>query len=182
MKKYLSTAFIVVVLMAICTSTVFAAPAQDSKSVTFVGMEYQQGGIVLLFHTSGLTKSDLKNVSFYADSNNQNISCNFIDDTTDVRCVVSKKLAETGGSFHVVLAGFGFYGDFPENSYCGEGESPWYGYNIYENGELVYSGEVPTVIWDYAAELGYFEVWAELGITYEITGNFCSSEELLPPA
>ena len=65
MKKCFSVLFVVLVLMSIFTTTVFAAPAA-SKSVSLVSVQYQAGGIVLLFETSGLTKADLKDNSFYA--------------------------------------------------------------------------------------------------------------------
>jgi hypothetical protein len=168
------------VLMAIFASTVFAAPAQNGKSVTLVSIKYQPSGVVLMFQTSGLTESDLKNSSFFAHSSDQNIYCNFVNDTTDVRCLLSKKLAQyQGESFQGTLAGISFYGEFPTNTYCDEGESPWYNYNVYADGELVFSGEVPTWVWNSAAHDGYFELAAEYGITYEITGDFCSSAELI---
>jgi hypothetical protein len=110
MKKIVSISFVVLAIMAVFVSTVFAAPA--GKSATLVSVEYQQGGIVLLFQTSGLTKADLKENTFYADSKNQNIYCNFVDDSTVVRCTVSKGLAGMG-NFQGTLAGFGFSGNLP---------------------------------------------------------------------
>src|SRR5258706_13579207 len=111
MKKHLSILFAVLAALAIFTTTAFAAPA--SKNVTLLSVEYQKGGIVLLFETSGLTKGDLKNNSFFVDSNDQKMSCNFVDDTTTVRCTVSKTLAGKG-DFHGTLAGFGFWGELPQ--------------------------------------------------------------------
>jgi len=180
MKRLVSAAFVTLVLMAIFTSTVFAAPAQNGKSVTLVSIKYQPSGVVLMFHTFGLTESDLKNSSFFAHSSDHNIYCNFVNDTTDVRCLLAKKLAQSQGeTFQGTLAGSSFYGEFPTNTYCDAGESPWYNFNVYEDGELVFSGEVPEWIWrDYEA-MGGFEYSAEYGITYEITGGFCSSAELI---
>lgn len=179
MKRNVSVVLVMLVLMAIFASTVFAAPAQNGKSVTLVSVKYQPSGVVLIFWTSGLTESDLKNSSFFAHSSDQNIYCNFVNDTTDVRCLLSKKLAQyQGESFQGTLAGISFYGEFPTNTYCDEGESPWYNYNEYFDGELVYSGEVPEWVWrDYEA-MGGFEYSAEYGITYEITGGFCSSADI----
>ena len=180
MKRHISVLLVMLVLMAIFASTVFAAPAQNGKSVTLVSIKYQPSGVVLMFHTSGLTESDLKNSSFFAHSSDQNIYCNFVNDTTDVRCLLAKKLAQyQGETFQGTLAGISFYGEFPTNTYCDAGESPWYNFSEYVDGELVYSGEVPVWIWNNAANQGYFDVWAEYGITYEITGGFCSSAELI---
>lgn len=176
MKRRVSVIFIVLILMTIFSSTVLAAPAQESKSVTFVNIEYQQGGIVLLFHTSGLTKSDLNNNSFFAHSNNQNMNCNFIDDSTDVRCVVSKGLAQDEGEgFHGTLAGIGFWGEFPTNSYCPDGEIPWVNIDMFVDGKLADAGEAPLEVWYDVTAAGYFEIWTQYGITYKITGRFCSS-------
>ena len=183
MKKHLSVVFVVLVLMAVFTSTVFAAPAQTARNAILVSIQYQESGIVLMFQTSGLTKDDLKNNSFFAHSNSQNMYCFFVDDTTNVRCVVAKKLAEyEGEGFHGTLAGFGFWGDFPRNSYCAEGESKWANIDMFENGELVDSGAVPLWVWDEAAGNGWFEYWEQnYGITYEITSQFCGSDELVGP-
>lgn len=179
MKKRISVVFVVLVLMAVFASTVFAAPAQNGKSITLVSIKYQPGGVVLMFQTSGLTESDLKNSSFFAHSSDQNIYCNFVNDTTDVRCLLAKKLAQyQGESFQGTLAGISFYGEFPTNTYCDEGEAHWYNYNEYEYGELVYSGAVPESIWREYEALGGFELSAEYGITYEITGGFCGSDDI----
>jgi hypothetical protein len=179
MKRRFSVIFMLLVIMAMLTSTVFAAPAaKDSKYVTLYSVQYREGGMILLFHTSGLTKDDLKNNSFYAHSNTYNMSCNFIDDSTDVRCVLPKKLAQfEGEEFQVILAGFGFYDTFPINTYCSEGEKPWVNYSVYIDGELVWdNGEAMLQEWNYVLTSGLFDYWAQYGITYEITGQFCSSD------
>src|SRR5258706_1089635 len=184
MKRRLSVVFIILVVMAIFASTAFAAPAQSSKSVTLVSVEYQEGGMVLMFHTSGLTKNDLNNNSFYAHSNYYNMYCKFIDDTTDVRCTLSKKLAKfQGESFHVILVGFGFYDVFPTDNYCPDEEIPWVYYNTFYYGELAYSSDVvPLKLWNEAITSGAFDYYAQTyGVTYEMQGQFCSSAELLPP-
>jgi len=183
MKRRLSVVFITLIIMAMFTSTAFAAPANGNKSVTLVGVEYQEGGMVLMFHTSGLTKDDLKNHSFYAHSNYYNMYCNFIDDTTNVRCTVSKKLATfQGESFHVILAGFGFYDVFPIDTYCQDGETPWVYYSVFLNGELVFTdGVVPIKLWNNAITSGDFNYWAQTyGVTYQMTGQFCSSQNYGP--
>src|SRR6185295_2029571 len=138
MKKHLFVLFVTLITMAMFASTAFAAPASDGKSVVLISVEYQQGGIALLFHTSGLTKGDLKDHSFYAHSNYHDMYCNFMDDTTDVRCLVSKKLSNYGGeSFHVTLAGFGFYDELPYKiiEVCQNGQAEWYVINVFDNGE-----------------------------------------------
>ncbi|MEP6895530.1 MAG: hypothetical protein ABI986_07975 [Chloroflexota bacterium] len=182
MQRRFSVVFINLIFMAMFTSTAFAAPAQISKGVTLYSVEYQQGGMILFFHTAGLTKDDLKNNSFYAHSKNYNMYCNFIDGTTDVRGSVSKRLAQyEGESFKVILAGFGFYDTFPTNTYCPDGENPWANYNVFYNGELVYSeGTIPMKIWNEVLTAGYFDLYAQYGLTYEITSTFCSSQNLSP--
>jgi hypothetical protein len=181
MKRRFSVVLMVIMTMAIFASTAFAAPAQSNKSVTLVSVEYNEGGIILLFHTSGLTKNDLENNSFAAHSSNRTMDCNFIDDTTDVRCVLPKKLAQyQGEAFHVILAGFGFYDTFPANTYCPAGEIPWTSYNEIYNGETMYSGVVPMKIWNQALTGGFFAYAAQYGVTFEMNGHFCSSQNFGP--
>lgn len=170
MKKYLSTAFVVLVTMAIFASTAFAAPAADAsvslKSVTFNG-----SGVVLKFSTSGLTKKDLKDNFFNIASNSYDMECDFIDDTTDVRCLVTKDLSNLAGEeFTAGLHGFLFYGNVPQAACV-----PWINIDVFEDGELLGSFEALLAEWDYVASLGLFEYWAAYGITYKITGEFCGS-------
>src|ERR1051325_4515213 len=115
MKKGLSALFFVLVAASMLVSNVFAAPAQSSNmNATLTSTTYQRGGVVLLFQTTGLSKSDLKNISLTAHLKQWDISCNFIDDTSDVRCVVTKKLSKFDGEeFHGALAGFYFSGTIP---------------------------------------------------------------------
>ena len=177
MKKSLSILFSVFTALMVFTTTAFAAPA--GRSVTLSSISYQKGGIVLIFETSGLTKADLKDNAFFADSNGQKMSCNFVDHTTTVRCTVSKALAGKG-AFHVTLAGFGFWGELPEDRNllisCDEGEEPWYIINVYENGELVESGEVPVWIWNELVSLGFTDELENEGITFEIVNVFCGPD------
>src|SRR4030095_4808427 len=135
MKRFFSSVLVVIVALSLFVPAVAAAPAQESKNVTFVGISYQAGGVVLLFHTSGLSKADLKNTSFFAHSNEYHMYCAFKDDTnTDVRCAVSKKLADyVGEGFNGTLAGVGFWGEFPTNTYCSDEEIPWYSVDVFEN-------------------------------------------------
>jgi hypothetical protein len=178
MKRRVSVVFVVLVLMAIFVSTVFAAPAQTGKSITFVSIKYQPAGVVLMFQTSGLTENDLKDPSFFAHSSDQNIYCAFVRDTTDVRCVLSKKLAQyQGESFHGTLAGISFDGKFPNNTYCTDGEITWYSITEYFNGEFYFAGEAPAWAWNEYAAMGGFEMAATYGYTYEITGSFCGSND-----
>jgi hypothetical protein len=181
MKKALSVLFAVLAALAIFTSTVFAA--SGSKSVTLLGVSYHKGGIVLLFETSGLTKGDLKDNSFSADSNDQKMSCNFVNDTATVRCTVSKALAGEG-SFFVTLAGFGFWGELPAEREvsCAEGTVLWLSINVYENGALVESGDIPAWIWSLFKAEGLFDEAAQYGINFEITNSFCAPDWDMTPA
>jgi len=114
MKKGLSALFFVLVTMAVLVSDVLAAPAQSNRNATLQRVTYERGGIVLLFHAPGLSKNDLKNISFTAHSEQWNMVCNFVDDTTNVRCLVPKKLSMFAGEgFHGTLAGFYFAGKLP---------------------------------------------------------------------
>lgn len=182
MKKSFSILFAVLAALTIFTSTVFAA--SGNKSVTLSSVSYHKGGIVLLFETAGLTKGDLKNNSFSADSNDQKMSCKFVDDTTTVRCTVSKVLAGEG-SFFVTLAGFGFWGELPaaREVSCEEGTVPWLSLNVYENGELVESGDIPAWVWSLFKAEGLLDEAAQYGITFEITNSFCAPDwDMTTPA
>lgn len=181
MPKRFLVVLMSLIFMAMFTSTAFAAPAQTGKSVTLYSIQYQEGGMILFFHTSGLTKNDLKDNSFFAHSNTYNMYCSFIDDTTDVRCSLSKKLAQfERESFYVILAGFGSHGTFPANTYCPDGENPWTNYNEIYNGEIVYSGVVPMKIWNQAITGGFFDYAEKYGVTFEMNGQFCSLQYFGP--
>jgi hypothetical protein len=178
MKRNLSILFVVLAITAIFASTAFAAP-MDGKSVSLVSVDYNQGGIVLKFETSGLTQADLKNATLFGGTNNQNIYCNFVDDTSVVRCTVAKSLAGNG-SFKVTLAGFTFWGELPkeraldETLTCSAGEVPWYSVDQYLNGIFDHSFSVPVWMWDEHEASGGFVKDAQQGKTYKITGNFCA--------
>ena len=155
MKKVLSALVFVLMTLAVLASNVLAAPAKSNRGVTLNSVSYERGGIVLLFHTSGLSKNDLKNISFTAHSEQWNMACNFVDDTTNVRCLVSKKLARfAGASFHGALAGIYFGGTLPsirafpnlvvaENSMgtvgCSDGQTLWY---TFEYSNTSYQAEI----------------------------------------
>src|SRR4030095_8631649 len=114
MKKGLSALFFVLVSMAMLVTNVLAAPAQANRDVTLQRVTYEKGGITLLFQTSGLSKDDLKNISFTAHSEQWNMACNFVGDTTRVRCRGSKKLSMFAGEgFHGTLSGIHFAGTLP---------------------------------------------------------------------
>lgn len=185
MKKRLSIVLAVLVVTAVFASTALAAPA--GKTVSFVSIDYAPGGIVLKFHVSGFTKGDLKNVSFFAASNSQKISCNFVDgDKTEVRCIVSKSLAGKG-NFLVYLAGSGFSGELPHKP-CGGDDIIWFSYNVSiydEDGNLTDSESglvAPAWAWHRASSEGFFEVLAQYGIVFEKTGAFCGSSDLEIPS
>jgi hypothetical protein len=171
MRKNLLVLFTVFVLLSISATNVLAA--STTKHVSLISATYQDGGIVLIFETSGLTKADLKNNSFYADSNSQKMYCNFVDESTKVRCLVSKKLAGQG-DFHVTLAGFGFWGQLPEaRDGCDDDEVEWYSLDEYIEGEYNMSGDIPAWLWDFAKETGWLDELASAGVTYTITDEFC---------
>ena len=114
MKKGLSALFFVLVTMAVLVTNVLAAPAQANRKATLQRVTYEKSGITLLFHTSGLSKGDLKNKSFTAHSRQWDMTCNLVGGTTNIRCQVSKKLSMfSGEGFHGTLAGFYFAGKLP---------------------------------------------------------------------
>jgi hypothetical protein len=114
MKKGLSALFFVLVTMAVLVTNVLAAPVQANRKATLQRVTYEKSGITLLFHTSGLSKGDLKNKSFTAHSRQWDMTCNLVGGTTNVRCQVSKKLSMfSGEGFHGTLAGFYFAGKLP---------------------------------------------------------------------
>ena len=114
MKKGLSALVFVLVAMIMLVSNVFAAPAQFNGNISLESVTYERGGIVLLFHTSGLSQNNLNNTTFTAHSEQWNMDCKFVDGTTTVRCLVSKKLAMFADeSFHGTLAGSYFAGVLP---------------------------------------------------------------------
>lgn len=115
MRKNISVLFLVLVVALLLVSNVSAAYAMANKSITLVSTTYQKSGIVLAFQTTGLSKSDLKNISFVTHSHQYPIDCTFVNQTTNVRCIVSQSLSMfSGESFHGVLAGLYFTGFLPE--------------------------------------------------------------------
>ncbi len=111
-----------------------------------------------MFHTTGLSNSDLKDISLTAHSTYWDVSCNFVDDTTAVRCVVTKKLSIFHGQqFNGGLAGFFFSGTIPSarkfrnptvgttlfsvsfSDACSDGQTLWY---TFEYSNESYQAEV----------------------------------------
>lgn len=181
MKTLFFSLLVVLVFLSVSVPAVAAAPAQENKNVTLVGVQYQKAGIVLYFHTSGLSKSDLKNTFFFTHSNDHDMYCTFVDNTTDVHCTVPKKLAEYAGEgFHGTLADIGFWGVLPSAKdfplVCPAGEVPWYSIAVYENGSLVFSLELPSWIWDMLVESGILDEAQNEGVTLENTGTFCAPD------
>ena len=175
MKKFLSVFLVVFAITAIFASSVLAAPA--NSTVNLVSVSYNDGGVVLIFETSGLTKSDLKDATILIDSNWHKMYCTFVDNTTKVRCTVSKKMAGKG-EFYAVLAGVGFWGELPNpRPVCGD-KIPWYSFNQYQNGTLVGSGELPVWFWEFLVENGIIAQFAKAGTTFELTGTFCGPNNL----
>ncbi len=175
MNKRFSVLLTVLAVLTVFTTSAFAAPA--GKYVSLLSMNYHNGGITLLFETSGLSRADLKNNSFYANSNTQKMFCNFVDHTTTVRCTVSKALA--GMSFHATLAGFGFLGELPNAPFklvCTAGEIVWYTINLYRDGELIDSGDMPAHVWKELVGTGILEELSSAGIHAEIAAAFCAAD------
>ena len=152
MKKGVFALIFAFIMMAKLVSNVAAAPAQSNRSAILKSVKYERGGVVLFFETSGLAKKDLKNLSFTAHSGHWNMVCNFVNDTTNVRCLVSKKLSVFAGEdFHGVFAGFFFAGKLPSarafsnpmatdvSGTCADGQTLWY---TFEYSHTSYQAEV----------------------------------------
>jgi len=114
MKKGLSALLFALTTIALLASTALAAPAQSNRNATLTRVTYEKGGIVLLFHASGLSRSDLNNTSFTAHDKQWKMTCRLVDQATQIRCVMPKKLSMFAGEgFHGSLAGFYFSGEIP---------------------------------------------------------------------
>ena len=178
------TAVFVFLLIAIFASSVSAAPAEN-KSVTLISTTFNSGtGIVLLFQSSGLTQKDLKNASVFAHSNEYPMSCGFKDETSVVRCIIPGGLTQYAGeSLSGTLAGFRFWSKIPERKAdqrtCPEGQSLWYTVNVYFDGELGESGDLPAEFYGFLLDLlaSYPEEFE--GITLEVAGQFCGEEVVI---
>lgn len=121
MRKRLLVFLLSLFVASVFSTTASAAPG--SKRVVLLSTEYQSGGIVLIFETSGLTNADLKNAYVYANSQWYKMYCKYKDDTTNVRCSFTKKLAGQG-NFAATLGGFAFWGTLPEAKEIIEGSGP----------------------------------------------------------
>lgn len=172
MKARLSRSVALFISIVVFLSSFAANPL--SKSVTFLEARYVPGtGIVLLFETTGLKKSDLRGATINVHSNQYDLSCSFKDagkndETKIVRCVASGGLTEYAGeSFTAFLAGYGFSGIVPAekigeaSSSCPEGEELWLLITIFDNedeftitvpAELFYSFILPLI---QEEDLGY---------------------------
>ena len=168
MKKGLSALFFVLVTMGVLVSNVFAAPAQSNRNATLKSTTYERGGIVLLFHTSGLSKNDLNNISFTAHSQQWNMTCNFVDDNTNVRCLVPKKLSVFAGkSFHGTFAGFSFSGKLPSARTFPSPivtETPV----VTETPTACSDGQTLSYTFEYSNSSYQAEVWSEYSINSDI--------------
>jgi len=181
MKKYVPTLFVILAVMAMLTTTVFAAPAA-SKSVSVLSVNYNQAGVVIILETSGLTKADLKGATVKANSNwSKDIYCQFIDNTTKVRCTLPGSYAGKGG-FLISIGGTNAWGKLPQPRLvsCPVGQSAWYTYNEYHNGNFIYSGKTLVSVWNEALADGFFDVLAQQGYTFEITGTICTADVTNP--
>jgi hypothetical protein len=151
-----------------------------SKSLTFLEVRYVAGtGIVLLFESTGLNKSDLRGATITVHSNSYNLSCNFKDaekkdETKVVRCVASGGLSQWAGeSFTAYVAGYSFSGIVPaeksSTASCLDGEELWlYVLITLEPGEQV-GGPIPAdIFYEFLAPLLQDE-----GLDYEIVDQAC---------
>ena len=112
------------------------------------------------------------------------MSCSFKDETSVVRCVIPGGLTKYAGeSFSGTLAGFRFWGEIPERKAdqltCPEGQSLWYTINVYFDGELGESGDIPAEFYSFLLDLlaSYPEEFE--GITLEVAGQFCGEEVVI---
>ena len=182
MRKGFSKLFIIFMTLSIFLSNVAAIPAQN-KSVILTDVRYVNGvGIVLLFDTTGLTKKDLRGGAVLVHSSTYDMSCNFKDDTSVVRCVIPGGLSKYAGeSFSATLAGFRFWGEVPaeRTSTCSDGQSLWYSVDVYDHGEFVDSGTIPAEFYDFLVNLIASHPDELEGISLQISEQFCGEEIVL---
>jgi hypothetical protein len=174
MKTRFSVPLALFIVLAVFFSSFAANMA--GKSATFLEVRYVPGvGVVLLFETTGLTKSDLRGASIFVHSSSYNLSCNFKDgnkkdETRIVRCVAPGGLTEWAGEmFSGHFAGIHFSGIMPakkvpaEQSGCPAGQELWISWQAYD-GEDPYQDSAPA--WQ------FHEIAPYIG-EYEILGQFC---------
>ena len=176
------------VLMAatLFVPNVLAAPSLSNRNATLSSVTYERSGIVLLFSTSGLSKNDLNDKSFTAHLEQWNMTCNFVDDTTDVRCLVSKKLSIFAGEgFRGTLAGFLFTGELPSarefpsraatetratietSTVCSDDQTLWYTFEYFNSS---YQAEIWS---DYYLDTDTFQ--SLYNVTAEDTSTYTDS-------
>lgn len=170
---------IVAVLLSVVVFLSSFAANPLSKSVTFIEARYVPGtGIVLLFDSTGLKKSDLRGASIIVHSNEYKLSCSFKDagkkdDAKVVRCVASGGLSQWAGeTFIAYLAGYSFSGIVPAEKsnapICPEGEELWLLVLILENGEPLVEIPIPA---EYLSLLT--DELQEYELDYEIVDQAC---------
>lgn len=180
MKSRFSRA-VAALLSLVVFLTSFAANSLISKSLTFLEARYVPGtGIVLLFESTGLKKSDLRGATIYVHSNSYKLSCSFKDgDDKDesriVRCVASGGLSDWAGeTFTAYLAGYSFNGIIPAEksnatATCAEGEELSVLVIILLEGEFLEGGWITAdSFYAYLAP-----VLQQEGLDYEILNQAC---------
>ncbi len=184
MQRRSSKLLLMLLALAVCFSTVAAAPP-EKKSLTLIEARYVQGaGIVLLFDSTGLTKKDIQGGTAFVHSISYEMSCGFKDDTDVVRCLIPTSLSRYAGeTFRAVLAGFVFWPKMPGPRsgplICEEDETVWYSVDFYDAGVYVETEEMPAEI---------YEVWLiliaaypeDLGtISLDIVDRYCGPQIII---
>jgi hypothetical protein len=128
MRKFLFMCVILLSLLTLVTSTVFAAPLTDVV-ITLVGVRNDAGGnVIFIFNVSGeFSKPRLNGtVNVQGEDANYGLYCSLVSDDT-LQCTTSRK---TGGRNVVVyLEGFVFWTFVPESS---APAATQYCYNVYD--------------------------------------------------
>jgi hypothetical protein len=177
MKKGFSALSVALVAIMMFVSNVYAAPAKSNRNATLQSVKYERSGIVLFFQSSGLSKNDIKNLSLTAHSGQWNMACSFVNDTTNIRCLVSKKLSIFAGEdFHGTLGGIRFTGQIPGarpfpspsatevSTNCTDGQTLWY---TFEYSNTSYQAEVWS---EYAMDSDTF--YSLYGVYPEYSGTY----------
>lgn len=180
MQRSSSKMLVMLLALAVFSSSVAAAPA-EKKTLSLIEARYIQGvGIVILFDSTGLEGNDIQDGTAYIHSNSYKMSCEFKDETDVIRCVISGGLSRYAGeTFRVNLAGFLFWATLPgpKALLCSDDQSVWYTVHIYQDGELVDTQEMPVQVYRWLLDL--ISERPDLDLILKIFDKYCGPKVII---
>lgn len=180
MQRTSSKILVILLTLAVFFSSVAATPA-EKKTLTLTEARYVQGvGIVILFDSTGLDNNDIQNGTAYIHSNSYDMSCEFKDETTVIRCVIGGGLSRySGETFRATLAGFVFWATLPgpKALLCADDQSIWYTVHIYQDDELVDTQEMPVEVYRWLLDL--ISERPDLDIIMKIFDKYCGPKIIM---